>query len=384
MNHSLKNVVVNDTTLRDGEQTAGVAFTVEEKVAIALALESAGVTELEVGIPAMGKREHDVIKTLCRSLKHAQTMAWCRMTHGDIDQCQSLGLNWVDLSIPVSTQQRQSKLGLSEAKLFSRIAEHVHHAHDIGLSVCIGLEDASRANNDTLASAIDAAERAGAQRIRYADTLGICDPFGLYQQLRTLCQFGLPIEMHAHNDLGLATANTLAAMAAGVYSINTTVNGLGERAGNAALEEVALSAHVLPQYKARAPAIDLSQLPGLSKQVARASGRKIHQQKCATGQSIFTHESGLHLDGFYKATANYEAFSPQLLGREHQMIIGKHSGLRALNRQLSHWGYTLQPQDLTRLYSDITDYCELRKKNPNETQLKQMITALHETGSAPE
>jgi homocitrate synthase NifV len=366
--------MINDTTLRDGEQTAGVAFTDAEKFEIAEQLFNAGVTEFEVGIPAMSDRERNTVKTLCSVIPEAKKMAWSRMLHADIEHCKHLGLNSVDLSIPVSAQQRNSKLHMSEVKLLGLIEEHVHHAHDLGLQVCIGMEDASRATDYMLMAVARAAEKAGASRIRFADTLGILDPFTTFQKIALLKQVTqCEIEMHAHNDLGLATANTLAAIKAGADSVNTTVMGLGERAGNAALEEVVLALTVQnQQYHTQPPAINLTALKSIADLVSNASGRSIGWQKSAIGEAIFTHESGLHLDGLTKDVNNYQGFSPSILGRSHQMVLGKHSGIKAIRSFFERIGLSVDTQHAKQLQLSIVDFSEQQKRNPDESELKAM------------
>lgn len=385
-------VVINDTTLRDGEQTAGVAFNFDEKIAIALNLENAGVQELEIGIPAMSARERDIIRTLCQQITISKTMGWARMHADDIAHSRELGLDWLDLSIPVSEQQRNSKLRVSEAKMLQRVDYHVKMATDLGVDVCIGMEDASRASMQTLLRVAKVASKAGAKRLRFADTLGILDPFTCFNSIKQLTDNSeLQIEMHAHNDLGLATANTLAAIHAGAYSVNTTVNGLGERAGNAALEEVALALSVQAPWvktfgdnpdgftldlRKNGDAeffIDLAKLQAISKQVGFASGRNINQQKCAVGQDIFTHESGLHLDGLRKDINNYQGFAPEMLGRKHELVLGKHSGLKAIVHRYKELGVELSAAQSERVQERLVNWAEINKLIPSHDDLLGFI-----------
>jgi homocitrate synthase NifV len=364
------NVIINDTTLRDGEQTPGVAFTRDEKIAIATALEQAGITELEIGIPAMGSREQETVAQICQSLTNAETMAWCRMSGNDIFSCKGLGLDWVDLSIPVSDQQRVSKLRISEKQLLNRIERGVKLAQELNLKVCIGMEDASRAHPDTLKRVAEAAQKAGAERIRFADTLGLLEPFQTFESIRDLVgSTDLGVEMHAHNDLGLATANTLAAIRAGAISCNTTVNGLGERAGNAALEEIALALKVHQhQYQAECN-LNLKALQYIALLVSKASGRELAPQKCAVGDAIFTHESGLHIDGLRKDARNYQAFEPALLGRTHKLVLGKHSGLKAIRYYYAELGFRLSVMQEKHIQNLIIEFTEKYKRTPSDQEL---------------
>lgn len=365
------SITINDTTLRDGEQSPGVAFSCDEKVAIAKALEQAGVQEIEVGIPAMGGQERETIAQINRSLTTAQSMAWCRMHSADIKAAQNIGLHWVDLSIPVSEQQINHKLNFAtQQHYFEHIYNHIRSAIELGFDVCLGMEDASRAGMDFLFRVADTAQHAGAKRIRFADTLGILDmgkTHAYIGQLRT--HTDLQIEMHAHNDLGLATANTIAAIEAGANSVNTTVSGLGERAGNAALEEVAVALSVLNKGTTQ---INLQALPALCLLVNQNSGRIQGPQKAIVGDRVFTHESGIHVDGLAKDVKNYQGFSPTIVGREHQIVLGKHSGKRAITDVYNRLGIDLSIDQCEQLRANLRSWSESNKSIPNDADLYRL------------
>jgi homocitrate synthase NifV len=332
----LPRIVINDSTLRDGEQAPGVSFTLDEKLAIALALEEAGVDEIEAGTPAMGNREVCEIATIGKALRRAEPIAWCRMTRADVDAARRTGLKRVNLSIPVSDIQMKAKLNLDGAGVVRRIRDVISYAVDCGLRVAMGGEDSSRADIDFLLVAVEAAASAGAHRFRYADTLGHMEPFNVYDVFSRLSHaIGFELEFHGHDDLGLATANTLAAIRGGATHASVCVLGLGERAGNAALEQVAAG---LNRFYQAGSNVNLTKLPRLAEIVAKAARRPIPVGKAIVGASAFTHESGIHVDGLLKDPSTYEALSPQTFGRSREIVLGKHSGLAAVTDALQSLG----------------------------------------------
>jgi homocitrate synthase NifV len=260
--------------------------------------------------------------------------------------------------------------------LLKNIAIHIARARDAGLEVCIGAEDASRADLEFLARIADAAQSAGARRIRYADTLGVLDPFAVVQRIGDLRRtIDLEIEMHAHDDLGLATANTLAAARAGATHVNTTVNGLGERAGNAPLEEVVLG---LRRCYGIETGVDLTRFPALSAKVASASGRPVAWQKSIVGEGAFTHEAGIHIDGLLKHPDNYQGFDPQLVGRRHRFVLGKHSGTGGVLAVYAELGQTVTDVEAVLLIARFRDFVYSVKRPPSPSELLSLLAELRD------
>jgi homocitrate synthase NifV len=340
------DVFIDDTTLRDGEQTAGVVFTNEEKVNIARMLDELGVHEIEVGVPAMGGDEMEAITTIIGLGLRSRVLTWNRPVISDIDASLKCGAQAVALSISVSDIHIQHKLRQSQRWVLDSVTRAAKYAkaHDLYLSV--NAEDASRADRDFMLQFAENAKEAGADRVRFCDTVGVLDPFMTYETIRCLIEeAGIDVEMHTHNDFGMATANAIAGIKAGAKFVNTTVNGLGERAGNACLAEVVMA---LKHIEKTDLGIDTTKLRAISNYVADVARRPLPVSKAITGDNIFAHESGIHADGVLKHPGTYEAFSPEEVGSERQILVGKHSGSHTIKFKFANeFGIEL-PDELAR------------------------------------
>ncbi|MEN9261212.1 MAG: homocitrate synthase [Thermostichus sp. HHBFW_bins_43] len=335
----IPSIIINDTTLRDGEQAAGVAFRIPEKISIAALLDAVGVPEIEVGIPAMGAVETEAIQAIAGLGLRAQLLGWNRAVPADILASIRCGLKRVHISVPVSDIQIKAKFQGDRPRLLRQLRQCVQMAYEQGLWVSVGAEDASRATPEQVIELAQQAQSWGAQRFRYCDTVGILDPFSTYEQIQRLVQaIGIPVEMHTHDDLGMATANALAGIRAGATAVNTTVNGLGERAGNAPLEEVVMA---LRQIVGVDVGIDTHRLRELSQQVIQATGTPLPPWKAIVGDNAFAHESGIHAAGVLQDPQTYEPFSPETVGGQRRLVLGKHSGRHLLVQLLQEQGIPL-------------------------------------------
>lgn len=347
-----------DSTLRDGEQSPGVAFSRKTKETIAAMLADAGVDELEVGTPAMGVVEQEDIRSISSLNLNCRLTCWCRARREDIEAAAECHAEGVHISFPVS-RIHLNAMKKDEDWVLSRLKELLPVAADAFGFVSVGALDATRAEAPFLTMFAETAAHCGAHRLRIADTVGVATPASAASVVTALRRPAgdMALEFHAHNDLGMATANAVSAVQAGVDAVSVTVNGLGERAGNATLEEVATALSVTGVRGCR---VRLSHLMELCRFVAEASGRPISPNKAITGSLVFTHESGIHCDGMFKDARTYEPFSGRLLGRSSEFVMGKHSGKAMLQQVLKDMGFQDIQAIRPEVYDKILDDLKLR------------------------
>lgn len=362
--------LINDTTLRDGEQAAYVAFNADEKIRIATLLDACGADELEIGIAAMGVKERDDIKTLLSLGLKARMMTWNRMKMEDLDASLSCGVKAVDLSIPVSDILIDVKFGGSKAKVLSELERVVTLATREGLFVCIGGEDSSRGSHEFIRDVMELSRECGAHRFRYCDTVGIMTPTQTYNAIKSLTGLNLlPIEMHTHNDFGLANANALSGIDAGAISMNTTVIGLGERAGNASFEQILMA---LKHLYGEGRPIDPLLLRKLVHTVANAANIDLAANAPIIGERIFAHESGIHASGMMKDSHAYEPFEACEVGLKSSYPIGKHSGSATIRYHLKRMGIMADNTILSDLLPKIREIVTSRKRVLETYELKSL------------
>lgn len=333
------SIKIVDTTLRDGEQTAGVVFANHEKIRIARMLDDLGVDQIEAGVPVMGGREKEAIKEICQLGLRASIMGWNRAVIKDVEESLECGVDAVAISISTSDIHIDHKLRSTRTRVLKDMVKATEFAKKHGVYVSVNAEDASRTDPDYLLEFARAAREAGADRLRFCDTVGILDPFTTYDKVRRLIeQVGIDVEMHTHNDFGMATANALAGVQAGAGWVGVTVIGLGERAGNAALEEVVMALKYLKE-------IDLNfkteRFREVAEYISLASKRELPAWKPIVGSNMFAHESGIHADGAIKDPRTYEVFCPEEVGLQRQIVIGKHSGTSAIQAKFEEYGIYL-------------------------------------------
>lgn len=369
-----KKIYIVDTTLRDGEQTAGVVFANREKVTIARMLSELGVDQIEAGIPVMGGDEKETLKAIVNLGINSSIMAWNRAVVEDIKQSLDCGVDAVAISISVSDIHIEYKLQSTREQVLERLARAIDFAKEHNLYVSANAEDASRADEDFLVLFAKTAKEAGADRLRYCDTVGILNPFTAFEKVqRLLSKVDIDLEMHMHNDFGMATANTLAGITAGANYAGVTVNGLGERAGNAALEEVAMA---LKHTMGCEMSLNAKGFLELSTYVADASNRALPLSKPIVGKNMFAHESGIHADGAYKNPRTYEAFDPEEVGLIRQIVVGKHSGTATLRKKFQEFNMELSNEQSKQLLEEVRKYAIELKRPLFDKELVQLYHEL--------
>ena len=349
-----------DTTLREGEQTPYVNFTVDEKVKIAHMLDSVGVDMIEAGDPSVSPNVARAIKNIASLGLRAEVVAHSVASRLSIDRAKACGANRVAIFYATSKIHLDAKLHKTQAQAIEIIQEHIAYARSLGMKVRYTPEDATRTDFEFLIQVCNAAIKAGADRISFADTLGIMQPHIMFDKVRTLRKHLLPckIDLHCHNDYGLALANAMAGIRAGADCIHTTVNGLGERTGIPDLAETVVSFRNLEGSEK----YNIQPLMDVSGYLEKVSGFFLAPNKPITGQNAFSHKSGVHTNGILKDPRTYEPFDPSILGRERKIIIDKYTGKSAVASRLDEYGIEVSPAELEVIVTRIKNIGDERKQ----------------------
>jgi methanogen homocitrate synthase len=350
------NVEICDVTLRDGEQTPGVSFSCEEKSEIALMLDEVGVEVIEAGFPSVSENEKQCVKTIAGLGLDSRICCLARAKKSDVDAAIDCGVAMVSIFIATSDLHMRIKFkNKTKEQVLADTLPLIDYAHDHGLQVRFAAEDASRTGQVFLKEVYRRASEHGADLLSFADTVGCLTPLEMYRIMSDLvATVDRPLCAHCHNDMGCAVANTITAAEAGAFQLHTTVNGIGERAGNAALEEVLIALRMsggVDRY-------DLSHLTVLSKKVEQYSGIRLPRNKPVVGELAFSHESGIHIAAILDDPHSYEHFPPELIGGERRFILGKHTGKKALEHVVSSMGCELTDPQICRVLEKVKKHSE--------------------------
>lgn len=366
------DIEICDVTLRDGEQTPGVVFTRDEKIALASKLDSVGIEIIETGFPVVSASEKEVVKEIANMGLDARTCCLARSKLSDVETAVDCDVDFISIFIAMSDLHLKHKYHKSCEEMFSCAMEAVQYAKDHGVGVRFAAEDGSRTDVDVLKNAFKAAEEYKVDYVSIADTTGILNPSTthyLVSEIKKVVR--TPICIHCHNDLGMATANTLAAAEAGAKQLHTTVNAIGERAGNASLEEVLVSLRV--QYGI--DRYDTTKIMELSGLVNEFSGIRPAICKAIVGEHAFSHESGIHVCAILEEPRTYELFSPEMVGGTRHLIVGKHTGMKAMKGIVGSMGHELSKEQLVSLLDKIKN-CNETKGGISSSRLEAMIVEM--------
>jgi len=376
-------VIIFDTTLRDGEQSPGASMNTAEKLRVATKLENLGVDVIEAGFPAASEGDFEAVSQIAQKLKNTEIAALARTSKEDIDKAWGAVKNAVNPKIhtfiATSEIHMKHKLRMSRDQVLQKTIESVKYASSLAKKVEFSCEDGSRSDPDFICKVFEAAIESGATTLNLPDTVGYAIP-GEFGELVKYVIDHTPnihkaiLSVHCHNDLGLATANTLAAIQSGARQAEVTVNGIGERAGNASLEEVVMSINTRPNLFNVTTNIDTKLIHPASKLVRMITGIMVQPNKAIVGANAFAHEAGIHQDGVLKNPMTYEIMKPETVGlNKNLMVLGKHSGRHALRSHLKEMGYDLSEDELNIVFEKFKELCD-KKKYVLDDDLEVLVT----------
>ncbi len=357
----MREVKVFDTTLRDGEQTPGVSLPPSYKIQIAKQLDKLGVDVIEAGFPSASKGEFEAVKEIANLGLNAKICGLARMVKEDIDTAIKAEVDMVHVFIPTSDIQVEHTIKKSKDEIVKISVECVEYVKDHGLECMFSAMDATRTDMEFLKRIYKAVEEAGVDIVNVPDTVGVATPFKFYDMIKELREhLEVPIDVHCHNDFGLATANTYAAVLAGADEVQVTVNGIGERAGNAALEEVVALLYA-EGFKTN---IRMEYLVETSRLVERLTGVRLPPNKPIVGENAFSHESGIHAHGVLKDARTFEpgVITPEMVGHKRRIVIGKHAGRHQIKKILEDAGYVVDEESLNKIFEKVKELGDKGKK----------------------
>ncbi len=368
-----QEVRIYDTTLRDGEQKAGLSFSKEDKLEIAGLLDDIGVPQIEGGFPAVSRTEVDSIKRIKEAVS-GDVLVLSRLVPEDIDAAAESNADIVLLFIASSPLHLEHKLRIGSDEIDPLIIKAVEHARERGLRPSFSTEDSTRTPIPHLFRHYSSAIDAGVERIGITDTIGASPPDGIKLLVRLLkTEFGMPLSIHLHNDLGLATANALSGVEAGADHVATTVLGIGERAGNVPMEEFLVALRTL---YGKDLGIDLPRICEVAARVAEISGQFIPDTRPVVGGSVFSHESGIHAAAVLREPSTYELFPPESVGNRRRIVFGKHSGAQGLAMVLGEKDIELEDDALR----ELLDWIKERGETGQNTTLAEILDRLGRRG----